>query len=148
VGDVVLYERLRMLAAYREELSQFQSAAATFDLYREDLLLRRAVERSLHVATEICLDIGRRIAAFEGFRYPENNRDVFYVLSEEAILSKELLEVMLDLAGFRNFIVHQYAELDDFRVYEIIHENLDDFDDFAAAIAEYLQRDEPDEKDS
>jgi len=43
---------------------------------------------------------------------------------------------------------HQYAKVDDFRVFEILHENLDDFDDYAAAVTEYLQRDELDNKDS
>ncbi|RLT39932.1 MAG: DUF86 domain-containing protein [Chloroflexi bacterium] len=129
-----------MLAAYQNELIQFQTEAATFDLYRENLILRRATERSLQVTIEICLDIGRRVAAIEGFRYPENNRDVFFVLAEEEIISKELLAVMLALAGFRNFIVHQYARVDDFRVYEILRENLEDFDDFAKAVADHLQQ--------
>jgi len=128
-----------MLAVYRNELSEFQTVAKTFALYRENLMLRRAVERSLQVAAEICLDIGRRIASLEGYRYPENNRDVFYLLAEEKIISEQLLDRMLDLAGFRNFIVHQYAQVDDIQIYEILMEGLEDFDDFAEEIAKYIQ---------
>ncbi|WP_448595363.1 HepT-like ribonuclease domain-containing protein [Thermoflexus hugenholtzii] len=34
------------------------------------------------MAIEACLDIGRRLIAREGFRYPEDNADVFRVLAE------------------------------------------------------------------
>jgi uncharacterized protein YutE (UPF0331/DUF86 family) len=91
------------------------------------------------VAAEICLDIGRRLIALDGFRYPVDNQDVFRVLHEEKVVSEQLLSTLLEMARFRNLIVHTYARIDDARVYGILKRHLGDFDAFAGAIAEYLQ---------
>jgi uncharacterized protein YutE (UPF0331/DUF86 family) len=138
-ADAVLTQRLRLLAEYIDVLQSFQSEAVSFSVYRDDIKLRRAVERSLQVAVEISLDIGRRIIALEGFRYAEDNQDVFRVLAAEQIVSRRLLDSLLDMARFRNLIVHDYAKIDDVKVYEILKNRLGDFDAFAEAIRTYLQ---------
>jgi len=102
--------------------------------------LRKAVERSLQVAVEACLDVGRRLIALEGFRYPEGNRDVFQVLGEEEAVPQELLPALLDMARFRNLIVHDYAKIDDAKVYGILKKRTGDFDEYARAIVAYLER--------
>lgn len=106
----------------------------------EDVRLKKAVERSLQVAIEACLDIGRRLIALEGFRYPEDNKDVFRVLYEEGVVPESLLPALVDMARFRNLIVHDYARIDDARVYGILKKRLEDFDAYARAVAAYLER--------
>lgn len=103
-------------------------------------MLRRSVERTLQVAVEICLDIGRRLIALEGFRFPDDSQDVFRVLHEEDVVSDDLLATLLDMARFRNLIVHDYARIDDALVYNILKKRLGDFDAFAKAIQVYLER--------
>ena len=136
--DAVLTQRLRLLAECLDELQTFRREAASFSTYRDDVKLRRAVERSLQVAAEISLDIGRRIIALEGFRYAEDNQDVFRVLAAEQVVSQQLLDSLLNMARFRNLIVHDYAKIDDAKVYEILKHRLGDFDAFAEAIRVYL----------
>ena len=105
----------------------------------ESVRLKRAVERSLQVAIEICLDVGRRLISVRGFRYPNDNQDVFRILAEEGVLPQDLLPTMLDMTRFRNLIVHDYARVDDAKVYAILRHRLADFDAFAAAVAAYLE---------
>jgi uncharacterized protein YutE (UPF0331/DUF86 family) len=62
-----------------------------FEAYTENKLVRRAVERTLHLAIEACLDVGQHLIALEGFRVPEDNKSVFIVLAEEEILPPHLL---------------------------------------------------------
>jgi len=59
-------------------LQELQSVS--FKEYQENKLIRKAVERTLHTAIEVCLDIGHHIISEEGFRSPEDNKDVFIVL--------------------------------------------------------------------
>ena len=136
--DAVLTQRLRLLAECLDELQTFRREAASFSIYRDDVKLRRAVERSLQVAAEISLDIGRRMIAIEGFRYAEDNQDVFRVLAAEQVVSQQLLDSLLNIARFRNLIVHDYAKIDDVKVYEILRYRLGDFEAFTEAIRVYL----------
>jgi len=135
--DLIIEERLRLLREYLRDLRAEQDV--TFDQYREDKKLRRFVERTLQIAVEACLDIGNHIIASEGFRYPEDNKDIFQVLHEEGIISDELLPQLIKMAGFRNIMVHDYARIDDAVVYGILKKRLGDFDEYARAIVTYLE---------
>lgn len=138
-GDEIVNERLRLLAEYVNDLRSYRAQATSLEMYQDNKMLRQAVERSLQVAVEICLDIGRRLIALDGFRYPVDNQDVFRVLYEEKVVSAQLLPALLEMARFRNLIVHNYARIDDARVYGILKRHLGDFDVFARMIVDYLQ---------
>jgi len=127
---------LTLLDEYTADLRQLQSV--DFKTYVENKLIRRTVERTLHLAVEACLDIGQHIIAQEGFRRPADNRDVFVVLAEEGIVPGELLPRLIAMAKFRNLIVHDYARIDNAIVFGILKRRLDDFDAYARAIAGYL----------
>ncbi len=136
-NDLIL-ERLEFLRNEVRYLKEERDRLRSFQEYQENVRLRRAVERSLQISIEACLDIGRRLIALEGFRFPEDNKDVFQVLAEEGVVPRELLPALLDMARFRNIVVHNYAKLDDARVYGILKKRLGDFDAYARAIVEYL----------
>ncbi|MGB9776960.1 MAG: type VII toxin-antitoxin system HepT family RNase toxin [Anaerolineae bacterium] len=142
MGDAedTLVERLTYLRNEVSYLKQERDRVRSFQEYVENVRLKKAVERSLQVAVEACLDIGRRLIALEGFRYPEDNRDVFQVLYEEGVVPEGLLPALIDMARFRNLIVHDYARIDDAKVYGILKKRLSDFDAYARAIAAYLEQ--------
>ncbi|MCD6291736.1 MAG: DUF86 domain-containing protein [Anaerolineae bacterium] len=139
VKDDVVLERLIRLRDEIAYLQEESSRTHSLHEYVENIRLRKAVERSLQVAVEICLDIGRRIIARERFRYPEDNQDVFRILAEEGIISGELLSSLLNMARFRNLIVHDYARIDDARDYALLKRHLEDFIAFADAVRVYLE---------
>mgnify|MGYP005837705251 CR=1 FL=1 len=128
-------------------LNSERDRVRSFQQYIEDIRLKKAVERSLQVAIEACLDIGRHIIAEEGFRYPEDNKDVFQILAEEGIVPRTLLPALLDMVRFRNLMVHDYARIDDAKVYAILKRNLGDFDAYARAIVSYLESLQAEERD-
>ncbi len=139
-SDPIIAERIERL---REEIAYLKTERETVSSYQEyasNVRLKRAVERSLQVAIEICLDIGRRIIAVEGLRHPEENREVFVVLHEAGILPEDLLPALINMARFRNLIVHDYARIDDAQVYAILKRHLHDFEAYARAIARYLEQ--------
>jgi len=138
--DEIIPERLLLLRDEVLYLKHERDALHTFQEYLDDTRLRKAVERSLQVSMEICLDIGRRLIALEGFRYPDDNQSVFAILAEERIVPANLLPALLDMARFRNLVVHDYARIDDAKVYAILRTRLGDFDAFAEAVRAYLER--------
>lgn len=126
-NDEVLRERLRWLRNEVAYLKSERDKVRSFQEYARDIRLKRAIERSLQVAIETCLDIGRRLIAREGFRYPEDNADVFRVLAEQGILPSDLLPRLIDMARFRNVIVHDYIRADDAIVYGILRKAIGGF---------------------
>jgi len=137
---VVLRGRLSLLAEYVSDLRELQDVDP--QTYTESKLLRRAVERTLHLAIEACLDIGQHIIAREGFRLPEDNKDVIAVLGENDVLPAALLPNLIAMARFRNLIVHDYARIDNQIVLDIVKRRLGDFDAFAQAIVRYVETSE------
>lgn len=133
----VIRERLKLLNEYINDLLELQDV--DLQTYQENKLIRRTVERTLHLAVEVCLDIGQHIIAREGFRTPEDNKDVFIVLSDQEVLPGELLPDLISMTKFRNLIVHDYARIDNHVVFSILKRRLGDFDAFARAIVHYLE---------
>ena len=117
VGDDVTVARLKLLAEYTSDLQELQSV--TREEYRQNKLIRQAVERTLHTAIEACLDIGHHPIATRRFRSPVDNTDVFAVLSEESIISPDLATRLMKMARFRSFLVHEYTRLDNDIVYGV-----------------------------
>ena len=125
-----------LLNGYVSDLRELQSVDFATD--SENMLIRRTVERTLHLAVEAALDIGQHIIAQEGFRRPADNQDVFVVLTEEEIVPPDLLPRLIAMAKFRNLIVHDYARIDDNVVFSILKRRLGDFEAYARAIVTYL----------
>ncbi len=82
----VIAARLTLLNGYLRDLRSLQDVDPR--TYQDNLLIRRTVERTLQLAAQAALDIGQHIIAREGFRTPDDNSDVFAVLSEERIIPK------------------------------------------------------------
>ena len=136
--DEIIFERLTLL---RNEIAYLRSEGKGLNRledYRDNPRLKRAVERSLQVAVEACLDMGRRIIAEQGLRFPDDNKDVFESLAEAGLVSAALLPRLLKMAQFRNLIVQNYARIDDFQVYSILQRSLADFDEYATAVARWV----------
>lgn len=137
--DEIIFERLTLL---RNEIAYLRSEGENLNRledYRDNPRLKRAIERSLQVAVEACLDMGRHIIAEKGLRFPEDNKDVFQSLAEEGLVPTTLLPRLLKMAQFRNLIVHNYARIDDFQVYAILKRYLTDFDEYATVVAHCLE---------
>lgn len=100
--------------------------------------LRDIVERRFEKAVQACLDIASHMVAAEGFREPENYGDLFRVLEEEGVLSPETSGYMVEMAGFRNVLAHEYSSINDEIVYSHLHD-LDGFRRFAEEIQGFVE---------
>ncbi|HHW39704.1 MAG TPA: DUF86 domain-containing protein [Syntrophomonadaceae bacterium] len=100
VDKVLLEEKLKLLAEYVADLEEQKHVSPT-DL-KENKLLRRYLERTLHLAVEACLDIGSHIIADQKLREPEDYKDVMAVLCEAGYLPANKLDGFKKMAQFRN----------------------------------------------
>ena len=98
-------------------------------------------ERGLHLAAEIVFDIGNHVLANRYNVHPSDYEDVLQKLASQGVITPELRAKMRGLGGFRNVLVHAYLDVDEARVYESLHRELDSFVDFAREIEVFLAED-------
>lgn len=126
---------LGSLETYLRGLEEKQSFSR--EAYRQDRDLRDVVERRFEKAIQRSLDIAGHVVAAEGYREPTNYGDLFDILGEEGVLPPSVAEDMVEMAGFRNVLVHEYARIDDDRVYDHL-QDLERFRAFARALSGFL----------
>lgn len=144
IDPEVLQERLKLLAEYIADLEAVQDTP--WERFATDKMLRRYVERTLHLAIECCLDIGHHVISSEGLREPQDNRDVFRVLAEAGYIPRELLPGFERMAGFRNLLVHEYARIDPAVVHGILKRRVADLKRFAGLAQSLASPGESDEE--
>ena len=125
-----------------EEYTKFLESYKTIDgeELEANYELRSAIERNFQVALEAVFDIGESIISHENLKKPESYREIIEILGDNGILSKEFANKFAPAAGFRNILVHMYADVDINELCEYLHNNLGDFDKFATYIAKYLEK--------
>lgn len=137
--DEKLMAQMRLLKQYTEVLSKIIKKPE--EEYLKDEIIRGAAERYLQLAIETSLNIGSRIISIEQFEknlsVPETYAQVFEILFELKMVSRDFADRLKNMAKFRNRLVHIYWEIDNRLVYNLIVNGLDDFRDFLSVSAEY-----------
>jgi uncharacterized protein YutE (UPF0331/DUF86 family) len=103
-----------------------------------DLKALGSVKYYLMVAIEACIDISNHIIAKEHLGVPKTYSDCFKILQERKIISKQLALKLINMAKFRNLLVHLYWNVNDDKIYEILQTELNDFNEFTKQIAAAL----------
>lgn len=86
--------------------------------FRDFLELRRrresiyAVERVAQLLIQSILDMGALMAVKLGLRKPESYKGIANLIAESLNLGEGDRRFLIGLAGFRNLLVHAYAEID------------------------------------
>ena len=108
--------------------------------YQHNLIKRRASEKTIEVAIESLIDVSAMIVSSQQLGLPANEGNIFDILIENGILSKKLGEILKDMKGFRNILIHRYARIDDVIVHHNLSNFLDDFYEFKDAVESYIRK--------
>lgn len=106
--------------------------------YFQDLIKRRACEKTVEVAIESLIDAAAMIVSAQRFGLPTSEENILDILVKKRILSRELGEKLKDMKGFRNVLVHRYTHVDDRIVFHNLNNYLNDFYEFKNAVESYL----------
>jgi len=104
------------------------------DRVRSDVRERRFVEHTLQVAIQAVLDVASHIVSDERLGEPETNRALFPLLESAGWIDAELSGSLQRMAGFRNVLVHGYADVDLDIVEDATRAGLADLERFVAAV--------------
>lgn len=130
--------RLKKLLQYSNRLKKYQGINS--EELVNDTDKRDIIERNLHLACEIVIDVANQLNS--EFKLPpaSDNKLSIMTLGEAGILEKKFADELSGLAPFRNVLVHDYLEIDYKVVAEVLNNRLSDFQKFAKIIAEFLQK--------
>ena len=104
--------------------------------FLKDKILVGSAKYYLQVSIECCLDVTNHIIASEGFRAPKDYGDSFKVIEEENIIPADFSAKLIQMAKFRNRLVHLYSQIDDAYVHAFINKDVKDIKKFESIILE------------
>jgi uncharacterized protein YutE (UPF0331/DUF86 family) len=100
--------------------------------------VKRACERLLQLCIECVIDISKKLLIGNKLGIPVDEVDVFEKLKMAGILSVDMQAKLKKMRGLRNVLVHEYTDVDDRLVLEVIVKHLDDFKGFMAEVTKAL----------
>lgn len=77
-----------------------------------------AVVLHLWQAVQVVIDVATSLCVGRGLGVPRTYADAFRALADDGLIERGLADRLARAAGFRNLVVHAYADLDLVRVHE------------------------------
>lgn len=92
--------------------------------------IKGAVQRYLYLVTQTTIDLAESIIAQKKLRKPTTMAESFHILHEAGVISDELKQKLVQMAGFRNVIAYAYEDLDYDIVVDVLHNSKKDISAF------------------
>lgn len=132
--------RLQKLEQYIAELKKQQRLG--FEQFERDFTVQLAVERAFQAAIECCTDIGNHIISVYALGRPEEQKDIFLILAKAGYLNEGYARQMAEMVSFRNRIVHVYWDIDLWRLYRYLQEDVPLLERFRTFVLQILEAEE------
>jgi len=130
-------EKIKDISKCTEELYEY--IPGSYEEYYKNPLKKLACERLYEKIIEATISIALFILRYKEWETPRDEGGAFQVLADKGVISEILATRLRDAKGMRNFIIHQYGEIDDLKVYTAITEELaEDINKFIEAIENFL----------
>lgn len=123
----------KKLAVIETTVQQLRTMARP-DQLADDIREQRFVEHTLQIAIQAALDAASHIVSDRRLGEPASNRELFDLLARDGWIGDDLRHELSAMAGFRNILVHGYAEVDVAIVRDVLEHRLDDLLRYAASV--------------
>lgn len=128
--------RLVLIVGYLEELQKL--ANVSLKEFKSDPR-NAAAESFLRRSLGASFDIGRHILAKTGnVDLASEYKSIAKALGEKKILEPNISDSLVQMAGYRNRLVHLYHQVKEDELYEIITHDLGELESFVEGIRLYL----------
>ena len=149
IVDERIKEHLKRLNQYYLQLVNIRQLS--YEDFINNDINRAAAERVLQIAIESCLNIGNRLISLLQFEQPiptpESYAEIFIIMRNLKIIDLEFSNRLVEMAKYRNRLVHLYWDLDPEATYRILHENIDDLNKFQDIVVDFLNKRAGERKD-
>lgn len=95
---------------------------------------------NLLIGITIILDLGQHLLTRYAQRTAKEYKEVINLLGEEEIVPREFAAANMEMAKFRNLMVHDYDKIDEALVYDYILKAPDIFRQFAKYYVDFVEK--------
>jgi uncharacterized protein YutE (UPF0331/DUF86 family) len=141
VDDELVATKLKHAYEYTNDLKEMRGI--TKNEYLSDVVIQRAVERTLLNLIQSYIDLAQHVRATSDVPSDGTAKGDIQVLGELDIIASETQDAIEEAVGFRNVLAHRYGEIDHDVVYEILHEEIHWFEQFQQEVAQWLRERDP-----
>ncbi len=137
VDKPLIQRKLEKIESYLKQIRLKKDPG--IELFKKDRDLQSIILFNLIQAIQACMDISAHIISDRGWEAPETQAGIFEKLAEHKVITKPLLKKMVQMAGFRNRIVHEYEKIDFKIVHEVWRKHIKDIEQFCKAVVVKLK---------
>lgn len=101
---------------------------------------------ALQISTEAMLDVFTHIVARLHLGAPTNDRETLEIMLQKGLISQEHFQRYFQMNKFRNKVVHGYMDVDAKKVFQMLQENLGDFQSFFDDLRRIIEGEQAKEK--
>ncbi|OIP44515.1 MAG: DUF86 domain-containing protein [Deltaproteobacteria bacterium CG_4_10_14_3_um_filter_60_8] len=95
-----------------------------------DPVYRGAMLHYLYLLADTCVTLAEILIKFKGLRPPQSYHEAFDILGEAKILEPAFAYSFAKIAGFRNFLAHDYEKIDAKLICQEILAQSDDIEEY------------------
>lgn len=137
INRLLIEQRLALIISYLAELTKLSQTPKKEFL--SDKIKSGAAESYLRRSLEAIFDIGRHLLAKSGsVEMAAEYKSIARGLAEKEIINQQLGLTLVEMAGYRNRLVHLYNQVTEEELYNIITNYLIDIETFVREIRDYL----------
>lgn len=100
----------------------------------EDYRRMDAIVLNLQRACEVTTDIAMYVISTRRLGTPQTKKEAFELLEQNKLISKQICDNMKKMVGFRNIAIHDYKQIDEDILRDVIENHLNDLTEFAREI--------------
>ncbi|HLD73190.1 MAG TPA: HepT-like ribonuclease domain-containing protein [Candidatus Nanoarchaeia archaeon] len=103
-------------------------------------LVKDGIYKRLEYSLQNLVDIFSIIYSSLNLGVPSSIDEIFASLVKKKIFPKKIIDLVQEMKGLRNILVHKYGQIDDERIFNLLRERLDDFGKVISAVEEHLKK--------
>ncbi len=139
MNRLLIQNRLALISDYLVQMERLSKKPKDSFLRNKDSIA--AAESYLRRSLEAIFDIGRHIIAKQGgIELSTEYKSIARGLGDKKIISRKLQNMLTQMAGYRNRLVHLYHMINDEELYEILQHDLPDIGLFITEINNFINK--------
>ncbi len=132
VDKSLITKKLERVGSYLEQVQRKKDPGIAAFLKDRDI--QSIILFNIIQAIQSCIDIGAHIISDSQWETPSTQAEIFEILAENKVITKSLAKKMIQMAGFRNRIVHEYEKTDMKIVHTVWKKHLTDIKRYCKSV--------------